>query len=307
MDIKKALVLGATGATGKNITRELVRRKINVRVSSRNRNRLQQAFGDLPVEIYPLNLSDGEAARRAAEGCDLLFHCVGLPAGRFQDHLDLTRNTVAAMRASGAGGLLISSFWSYWPLPGRSVQESDSRRPESEKGIIRRDQEDLFRDSGGAVAILPDFYGPEVDIGLLNPALQAICHGKTANWIGEVDHPRELIFVPDCGFPLVELASHDEAFGQSWNVPGADAATARDLFQLAADHCGTSPRFRTAGPGMLKLLGLFSAQIRAMQEMYPLYRKAPLLDGSKLQRLIGKWPSTPYSEGIPKTIEWLRK
>lgn len=306
MQINRALVLGATGATGKQITRELVRREINVRVSSRSHDKLQQAFGSLPVEIYPLDLYDGEEARRAADGCDLIFHCIGLPAGRFPDHLKLTRNTIEAMRSSGARGLLISSFWSYWPLPGRPVRESDSRRPQSKKGIIRRDQEDLFRKGGGIVAILPDFYGPDADIGMLNPAVEAICQGKTANWIGDVDHPRELIYIPDCGFLLVELASHEEASGESWNIPGAGTAAARELFQLAANQCGRRPRFRTAGPFTMALLGLFSSQIRAMREMYPLYRKPPVLDGGKLRQLIGEVPVTQYPEGIAQTVEWLR-
>src|SRR5690606_5072440 len=223
MQITQALVLGATGATGKNIARELLRRGIQVRVSSRSRDKLERAFEGLPVEIYPLDLHDQEAAHRAAEGCSLIFHCVGLPAEHFSDHLTLTRHTISAIRSSGARGLLISSFWSYWPLPERPIRETDSRRPESKKGIIRRDQEDLFLETGGTVAILPDFYGPDVDIGMLNPAIEAICAGKTANWIGDVDHPRELIFVPDAGYSLVELAMRDEARGKSFNLPGAGA------------------------------------------------------------------------------------
>lgn len=307
MQTTRALVLGATGATGKNITRELVRRGIEVRVSSRSRDRLEQAFEGLPVEIYPLDLYDQDAAHLAAEGCSLIFHCVGLPAERFADHLTLTRNTISAMRSSGARGLLISSFWSYWPLPERPLRESDPRRPESRKGVIRRDQEDLFLEARGTVAILPDFYGPDVDIGMLNPAIEAICSEKTANWIGDVDHPRELIFIPDSGYPLVEIAMQDEARGKSFNLPGAGIASARELFQMAADRCGTRPRYRTAGPVMMALLGLFSNQLRAMREMYPLYRKPPVLDGSRLRDLIGEIPTTPYPEGIAQTLDWMQE
>lgn len=174
------------------------------------------------------------------------IHCVGVPVERFNDHISIARNTVSAMRATGARAVLVSSFWSYGPVRTNPVSETHPRKPWSEKERVRKDQESLFQEAAAAVTVLPDFYGPDADIGFLNPALRTIEAGKTANWIGRLDAPRELIYVPDAASPLVELARHDKAYGERWNVSGPGAVTARRLIEIAAAHCVTAPRLRTA-------------------------------------------------------------
>jgi uncharacterized protein YbjT (DUF2867 family) len=53
MEIRKAVIFGATGATGRQIARELLRRDIRTRVVSRSRTNLEGAFGGMDVEIGP--------------------------------------------------------------------------------------------------------------------------------------------------------------------------------------------------------------------------------------------------------------
>ena len=158
MEIRKAVIFGATGATGKQIARELLRRDIKTRVVSRNRSNLEGAFGGMAVESVVANLRDPEAAGRAADSCHVIFHCVGLPVERFRDHLSISKNTIRAMQATGAKGVLIGSFWSYGPSQSNPIHESQPRRPRSEKERIRKDQEDMFQAAGAVVTILPDFY-----------------------------------------------------------------------------------------------------------------------------------------------------
>lgn len=165
----------------------------------------------------------------------------------------------------------------------------------------------MFQAAGAAVAILPDFYGPDAEIGFFNPALRAIEAGKTANWIGKLDGLRELIYVPDAAFPIVELAVRDTAYGQRWNVAGPGPVTPRRLIEIAAQYCETKPRVRTANRPLLTLLGLFNSDVRAIRELYPLYMNPPILDASKLKGLIGEYPFTSYEEGIRKTIDWIRE
>jgi nucleoside-diphosphate-sugar epimerase len=157
------------------------------------------------------------------------------------------------------------------------------------------------------VAILPDFYGPRADIGFLNPALRSIASGKAANWIGNLDRPRELIYVPDLALPVVELALRDEAYGERWNVTGAGAVIPRYLFEVAGELCGRKARVRTANSFLLAVLGLFNREVRALRELYPIYMRPPILDGRKLRRLIGDYPVTTYEEGVRRTLEWIRE
>jgi nucleoside-diphosphate-sugar epimerase len=306
MIIQKPAVLGATGATGKAIARELATRGLVTRVVSRNRTKLEAAFGKSgEFEIHELDLSDPEAAARAVDSCDVVFHCVGLPVQRFRDHLAISRTVLGAARKAEARPVLITSYWSYGPVTSNPVTEAAPRRPASEMERIRYEQETLFRDSGAAVCLLPDFYGPEADVTFLNPALQAICRGKKANWIGDLDKPRQFIFVPDAAFPAVELAGRSEAYGESWNVAPSEPMNPRDLLGLAALQCHTQVKVRNAGKLMLAVLGLFSSQMRAIRELYPLYANAPILDQSKLVNLIGRYPATSFPDGIRQALRWL--
>ena len=157
------------------------------------------------------------------------------------------------------------------------------------------------------VTILPDFYGPNAEIGFLNPALRAIEAGRTANWIGKLDGLRELIYVPDAALPIVELARYDIAYGERWNIAGAGAVSPRQLLQMAAAYCGAKSRVRTANRLILGMLGLFNAELREIKELYPLYMNPPILNAAKLRRLIGNYPVTSYEQGIRKTINRIRE
>lgn len=307
MEIRKAVIFGATGATGKHIARELHNHGIVTRVVSRSHFNLDRVFADMDVETVVADLQDESAAKQASDACEVIFHCVGLPVERFRDHIPISRNTISAMQAAGARGILVSSFWSYGPTQTHPVSEAHPRHPKSKKERIRKEQEDIFLEAGAAVTILPDFYGPDTEIGFLNPALRAIEAGETANWIGNLDRPRELIYVPDAAFPIVELALRNEAYGERWNVAGPGAVTPRQLIERAAAYCGTKPRVRTANRPLLTLLGLFNSQLRAIKELYSLYMNPPILDTSRLRSLIGDYPVTPYEEGIRKTIDWIRE
>jgi len=307
MHIRKAVIFGAAGATGRPIARELLRRGIQVRVVSRNRGRLDRAFQGTGAEIAEADLKYGEAARRAADSCDLIFHCLGVPLNRFRDHIPLARSTVSAMRSTGARGLLVGSFWSYEPILGNPVSETHPRRSRTLLGRIRREQEDILQEAGAAVTILPDFYGPHAEAGLLNPALRAIDAGKTANWIGDLDAIREFIHVPDCAFPIVELALRESSYGERWHVAGPGPVTPRELLRMAGIRSGREPGARTATPFVLSLLGLINSDVRALKELYPLYLNPPILDTRKLRGLIGDYPVTSYESGIEQTINWIRK
>ncbi|MGH7478661.1 MAG: SDR family oxidoreductase, partial [Candidatus Methylomirabilales bacterium] len=99
---EKAAVLGATGPTGKFLVRELIVRRVPVRAVSRSEANLARAFGALKVERVAVDLLDADATRRAIEGCDLVFDCIGLPMDRMADHPRTAKNIASAIASTGA-------------------------------------------------------------------------------------------------------------------------------------------------------------------------------------------------------------
>jgi len=68
-----------------------------------------------------------------------------------------------------------------------------------------------------------------------------------------------------------------------------------------------APKYRTAGRGVLKVLGWFNPLVRELPEMLYLQETPVLLDDSKLVEKLGDVHKTSYDDGIRQTIEWMRR
>lgn len=301
----KVAVFGATGPIGRYVTRALLERGADVRVVSRSANRLAREFGEAAVERHPADLEDAGAAREAALDRHLVVHAVGLPAEIFERHVPIARNVVAACRNAGARPFLVTSYWSYGPGDAAPMAESRSRRGDSGKAAVRERQEDVFLEADGAVARLPDFYGPEDGYSLLNEALASVVAGETATWPGDPDAPRDFLYYADAGRLLVTLALRKEAYGEPWNLPGSGGVPPRELLEQGARVAGTSARIRRIRPWMARLASLVRSDVRAFLDVMPIYEAPALLDTSKLEALVGPVDVTAYGEGIPATVDWL--
>ena len=295
-------VFGATGATGREITRELLRRGAAVRAISRSIEKLKRDFGKLDVELRVADLLDRDAAVAAAQDCDLIFHCAGLPLHSFDLHPHMTRNTAWAMRAHDAHGVLVTSFWSYGSQESTSVSEDRPPVDDCRKCRQRREQEEVMLEAGGAVAILPDFFGPGAEASMLNDALAAAAAGKRVLWPGDPDAPRDFIYIPDVGRVLCDLAWQLESFGKRWNVPGSGVEMPRRLIESVARG---EVKIQRARRWMLALGGVFKRQLREFRDVLPLYEGPYGLDGSRLANLLQGLEPTPYDEALPATVSWL--
>lgn len=299
-------VLGATGPIGRRVTGELVARGHAVRVVSRSEARLARDFADLDVDRHAADLEDPEAARRAVEGCGRVIHAVGLPAERFERHVPVARRVVDACRSTGARPFLVTSYWSYGPGDEAPMRETRPPKGKGEKSVIRRRQEAVFLEAGGAVARLPDFFGPEPGLSLLNDALAAVAAGKVATWPGNPDAPRDFLYYPDAGRLVADLALREEAGGEAWNVPGSGAEPPRAILERATRVAGTRrARVRRIRPWMTRLVALVRRDVREFLDLVPIYEAPVILDASKLERLLGEVTTTPYEEAIPETLTWM--
>jgi nucleoside-diphosphate-sugar epimerase len=311
--MENVAIFGAAGAIGQAVGAELERRGVSFRVVGRSREKLERAFGKMAhAEILPADLSDARAAGAAARGVDTIFYCVGLPYTLHHLHPVLMRTTLEAAKAVGVARVVLpSSVYSYGVPRTSRVAETHAREPHTRKGKYRKEQEDLVMAAHaagatqGLIVRLPDFYGPHADIGLANPIFRAALAGKTANWAGPVNGPHEFLYVPDAGPVIVDLAARADAYGEAWNFGGAETINSMDFITRIYRAVGRAPKYRAAGAGLLKFLGLFNPEMREMVEMLYLQETPVILDDSKL---LAKLPvhKTSYDDGIRQTLEWMR-
>jgi nucleoside-diphosphate-sugar epimerase len=312
--IQKAAIFGAAGAIGPWVGAEFDRRGIPFRVVGRGREKLEKTFGKMAnAEVFPADLSDLRSASAAARGVDTIIYGVGLPYPSHQLHPVLMRTTIEAAVAMQVKRIvLMSSVYGYGVPQTVRVAETHPRQPETRKGQYRKQQEDVVLGAhekgqiAGLIVRLPDFYGPGADNSLANPVFGAALQGKTANWVGPVNTPHEFVYVPDSGPVVADLAECAECYGEAWNFGGPGSINTLDFITRVYRAAGRSPKYRTAGRGLLKVMGWFNPLFRELVEMVYLEETPVILDDSKL---LAKFPGvhkTSYDDGIRLTLEWMR-
>jgi nucleoside-diphosphate-sugar epimerase len=266
---------------------------------------LRRNFAEGSVEFFQADLNNPAEMHAAAEGCDMLFLCAGLPLEQYQQHLAIGRNFAQAMMHHRCKGMLVSGYWSYHPIRSLPVREDAMRRPSNKYAKVRLLQEDLVTNAGGCVAILPDFFGPGATFSFINDGIATLARGKAVQWPGDPAALRDFLFIPDIRPVLVNLAMRKEAYGGRWNISGSGAIQPRQLLEMAADRLSERSRVRATPFWMVKFAARFSGKARGLIDLYPIYARPAVLDGSALRKVIGDYRVTPYSQAIDRTLRWM--
>ena len=310
----KIALVGAAGAIGKSIAHALRDRGIEYRAIGRSRERLTTEFGnDNLAEITTWNPDDPASVRAALHGIELAIYLVGVPYDQFQLHPIVLQKTLDGAIAEGVHKfLLIGTVYPYGRAQTERITENHPREPHTFKGKMRKVQEDILLQAHsegrihGAILRLPDFYGPGVSSSFLHSLFQAAATGGKADLIGPIDRPHEFVYVPDVGPVVLDLASHNEAWGKWWHLAGDGVITQKQIVEEVSRLAGHPVRVRVAGKTALRIFGLFNSFIRELVEMHYLVTDPLILDDTALQNLIGSIHKTPYAEGIRNTYEAAR-
>jgi len=316
--MKKAIVVGATGGTGAVITAELVKRGIPAVAFGRSRTKLEELAAELGSPSH-LTLAIGDAFRpddieAAAKEADVLFHCANVPYNEMESKLIPLGEAV--MEAANRLGLKVVAIDGIYPYGKRQVDwvtEEHPKQPHTRKGKVRLAFEqmifsDRWKNARAMIVRLPDYFGPTANqASYLGGTLEAIAAGKMAFFIGNMKVPREYVYLPDAAIMIVELAGREQAYGQNWNIPGADIISGREIVRIAQQAGGTKKPVITLGRAGLSVLGLFVPIMKEIVEMLYLTEKPLRLSGEKYKRFIGPIPETKPAEGIAATIRELQK
>ncbi|MGM1022693.1 MAG: SDR family NAD(P)-dependent oxidoreductase [Bacillota bacterium] len=316
--MKKAIVLGATGGTGSAILHELLNRGIETIAFGRSSEKLQQLQASLGqpkhLSVYKGDVFDANQVSDAVKDADVIFQCAAVPYHEMETRqLPLGESVMEAANRLGKKIVIIDGIYPYGKALTPLVNEEHPKNPHTRKGKVKLEFEKLIFSSRWdharpMIARLPDYYGPTANkSSYLGLTMEAVAAGKPAIFIGDLNVPREYVYLPDVAVMIVELASREEAYGQNWNIPGAGVISGKKLVHIAQKASGkTKPVFplrKTA----LRLIGLFDPVIREIVEMLYLTQTPVVLDGSKYERVVGPIPKTPFEKGITDTILALKK
>jgi nucleoside-diphosphate-sugar epimerase len=152
-----------------------------------------------------------------------------------------------------------------------------------------------------------DYYGPGGVNTVNGPTIfAAALAGRTARWIGPLDVPHTLSYLPDIARGLVVLGDRQAADGQPWHLPAAEPLTGRQFLQLVFAQLGRPAKLAGLSHAMQRTLGLVNPTVRELGETWYQRERPFVVDATRFQQTFGPFRPTPHPQAISATLDWYR-
>lgn len=298
-------VVGGTGAVGSTIVEELVRRGHRVRsVARRHRE------ANASVEQVTADVMDRDQAMRAVAGASVVYHCAMPEYTRWVEAFpQLQANVADAAEAAGAKLAAIENLYMYGPPIGPLTEETPMAAT-GKKGSLRArlSRELLERHAAGrlrvAIGRASDFYGPRgANSAVGGQFFAAVAKGTRPRWLGSLDQPHALSYLPDVASGLVTLGERPEADGEVWHLPVSPALTGAEWAQRTGRSVGREVKPSTVPRPMVVALGLFMPLLRELRETLYQWERPWVVDDTKFRTTFAA-TATDVDEAIRQTLAW---
>ncbi|ODP33420.1 NAD-dependent epimerase/dehydratase family protein [Pandoraea sp. ISTKB] len=320
--VSRALVLGATGGIGGEVTLQLLTAGWQVRALRRGGAPHSAASAtqapDIGIEWIDGDAMQADDVLAAARDCDVIVHAVNPPGYRNWNTqvLPMLDNTIAAATRYGATIVLPGTVYNYGPETFPRLREDAPQRPLTRKGKIRATMEARLRDASrnGVQTIIVragDYFGPRTRNswfaqGLVKPGQPArIVQVPNAPGIGH-----EWSYLPDVARAMVMLIERRATLADfanfhmagHWDADGTEMAAA--ITRVMARH-GIEVTTRRFPWWLMTLLSPFVTTLREMREMRYLWKQPVRMDNTRLVDVLGEEPHTPLDVAVHATLEGL--
>ena len=307
-----ALIIGMTGGIGSAAGRALAAQGFRLRALQRGSAPRIEA-GIEWVKGDAMNAADVAAAARGAQ---VIVHGAN-PAGYRNWRglaIPMLANTIAAARQTGATILFPGNVYNFGADAGAALTEQSAQNPQTRKGAIRVEMEQMLRDAsqtGARVVIVRagDFFGPGArgswfSQGLVKPG-KAV---RRVTYPGLPDVGHAWAYLPDVAETMARLAVRRAEFsafemfhfGGHWLPRGGAMADAIcDAAGIDRSRVGAFPWWA------IYALSPFVETLREMKEMRYLWQRPVALDNRKLVAVLGSEPHTPLPEAVRETLRVL--
>ncbi len=321
----KALVTGATGFTGFNLTRKLLHDGVDVRVLVRDRNRLT-IDGNRQPEIIEGDIRDRKTVYQAVAGVNRIYHIAAMyrTAGSpDQDYYDIhVKGTGYLLEAALAAGTERFVHCSTVGVHGDVARDiADEEAPFNPGDVYQRSKLEgelharEFADKKGLAltVIRPTaIYGPG-DLRLLK--LFKMAGGRIIPLLGDGTIYYHMVYIDDLVEAFVLASESEKAIGEVFIIGGREKVTLNELVEKIAATTGRSGKIVHLPARPVQLLGSICEKIcQPLGIEPPIYRrrvdfftKSRSFNVDKAARLLGFTARVSLDEGISRTAAWYRQ
>jgi nucleoside-diphosphate-sugar epimerase len=298
-------ILGAGGAIGTELVRELAHARQSVRLIGRNPKPVPGARA-----VASADISNLDQTVSAVSGSTVVYLLVGL-----KYDLNVWRelwprimgNAIEACKRANAKLIFFDNVYMYGKVSG-AMTEDTPFNPCSRKGEIRAQIATTLLNEVKAgklnamIARSADFYGPHARTGIPNILVfDKFAKRSKASWLVNDSVPHSYTYTGDAAKSLALLANSESAWNQTWHVPTAPSPLAgKQFIKMVAREFGVEPRFRVLSRPLIKVAGLFDSDIRESYEMLYQSDSEYLFDSTRFSKAFGVEPVS-YAEGIRRT------
>lgn len=305
------VVLG-TGAIGRAVAEELVRRGESVRMVNRSGRMDEIPAG---VEMVAADLYDPARVRDVTRGAKVVYQA---SQPRYHEWVEkfprLQKSIIDGLTESHAKLVIVENVYMYGDTHGQPMTEDMPYRAHTRKGRVRGEvsRAAFAAHREGRVRVTSarggNFFGPwGTDSTMGERVFYPLLRDKAAMLMGRTDMPHTHTYVKDFGSALVVLGERDEADGHAWHVPNDQPAMSQcELVRMFAEEAGVEPKINSMGKTMMAIGGLFIPEARETVEMMYEFDRPFVIDSSKFETTFGM-KATPVREAIKETVKWYRE
>ena len=304
------VVLG-TGAIGRAVAEELVKRGESVRLVNRSGKMDEAPAG---VEVVASDLYDRAKVQEVTRGAKVVYQCAQPAYSEWpQKFPPLQKSILDGLTGSDAKLVMVENLYMYGDIQGQPITENTLQNAHTRKGRVRADISSAAFNAhkDGRVRVTSarggNFFGPwGTDSTMGARAFYPLLHGKTAQLIGRTDLPHSHTYVKDFGSALIILGERHEADGLAWHVPNDQPTiTQGDLVRIFAEEAGVESKISSMGRLMMTIGGFFIPEAKETVEMMYEFDQPFVVDSSKFEKTFGM-KATPMREAIKETVAWYK-
>ncbi|HAX49132.1 MAG TPA: NAD-dependent dehydratase [Bacteroidetes bacterium] len=303
-------ILGSTGIIGRTLAKELAKYTDKIRLVSRDPKKVNPRD-----ELVKADLLNRQQVIDVVKGSDVVFLTAGL---KYDSKIwqaqwpVIMQNVIDACKSAGSKLVFFDNVYAYGRVNGWMTEETPYN-PVSKKGELRKHIAEMLMNEvkqGSINAMIvraADFYGINTLAAITETVFKNFAAGKKAQWLISGKFRHSFTYAADAAKATAMLGNTPDAFNQVWHLPtDKNALTGKEIIPLIAHEFGAEPKYMNVPKWMLRIIGLFNANIRESIEMLYQNDSDYLFSSEKFEKAFELKP-TPYAAGIKETVFEMKK